>query len=355
MMQANYESWLADPSIYKRKVEAECGLFPEGHLYPYFLPAMAFAHLASQQPEHAAAYLAKAEQLIKMGLPEAGRIVNDTNGDLLNLQHYDKQATTLSTVSLALGLYQRAGGQNAEFTRYHRHVNQLLADALIRADGAPIASYPNYSWNYDTVASLLALRMAPEMTPGISVDALWKKHENWVQRYAFDHANKLPYSIAGFGYPEGPQAPRGCDVLMRVMVLAYVDPGASQDLFARTRQSLERQVGQFYGFAEFPKGAPQFEDNDSGPIIMDMGLTATGLAIGAALAANQPEIANRLSSQFVFREPLMLMTANMDMRQLPGDWFWHSVRIKAEYFTGFLFGDAVLFYTLTWSPTPHQH
>lgn len=349
-MQTNFERWLAADGTYQKKVERECGLFPEGHLYPYFLTAMAFTHLAESEPDQAKAHLSRSAQLIKLGLPVAGQIVNHTQGDLLDLTHYDKQATTLSTVSLAIGLYRRAGGRDHELEQYQRHINRLLADALVRADGGPIASYPGYSWNFDTYASLLALRLAPELTPDVSANALWRKHELWIQRYAFDEQTQLPYSVAGFGYRGPPSPPRGCDVVMRVMLLSYVDSQGAQALFNRMQQTLEREVGQFYGFAEFPRGVKGWQDNDSGPIIMDMGLTATGLAVGAALSVDRPEIADRLCAQFIFREPLMLMAGNMDSGSLPGHWFWDSVKIDPQYFTGFLFGDAVLFYSLTWAP-----
>lgn len=350
-MRANFERWLQTPDAYRQLVERECGYFPEGHLYPYFLTSMAFSHLAIQEPQNAKAHLTRANQLIRLGLPSAGRIVNPNGGDLLSLKDYDQQATTLSTVSLALGLYRRAGGQDAALDKYHRHINQLLADALTRSNGGLITSYPDYSWTYDTHASLLALRLAPEMTPNISVKALWTKHQLWIQRYAIDHKTHLPNSM--LAQSQGPAAPpRGCDLMMRVMVLAYVDPAAAQQLFNQIRPVLEREVGQFYGFSEYPAGIQPIEDNDSGPIVMGMGMTATGLAIGSAQAADQPAVANRLSQQFVLREPLLAMSQTMSPKALPGQWFWGAVKINPQYFTGFLFGDAVLFYTLTWAPLP---
>ncbi|GHC09560.1 hypothetical protein [Cerasicoccus arenae] len=349
MITANYERWLKDPAAFRKLVDDECGLFPEGQLYPYFLPAMAFAQLSTSDTARSREHLARSELLLKMGLPVAGKIVDAKSDDLLQLKDYDRQATTLSTVSLALGLYRWAGGTDPRLQAYHRHINQLLGLALARADGQPIHSYPNYSWNYDTVASLVALRLAPDLTPNIPVNAIWRKHELWIQRYAYDQKNQLPYSVAGFGYTDGPSPPRGCDVFFRVMILAYVDPPAARALFARCQQALERETGQFYGFAEYPLGAKQIEDNDSGPIIMDMGLSATGLAIGAARAANQPEVVSRLCRQFVFREPLLMMASTMNMQQMPGSWFWNAVDVNPQYFTGFLFGDAVMFYSLTWN------
>ncbi|WP_269536899.1 hypothetical protein [Cerasicoccus fimbriatus] len=350
MMRDNFALWAQDPATLQERVNRECGLFPEGQLYPYFLTAIAFTHLAASEPDNRPANLKLAAQYLKLGIPVAGKIVNARNDDLLNLKDYDRQATTLSTVSIALGLYLRAGGKDPQLSRYHQHINQLLADALQRADGAPIHSYPNYSWNYDTVASLYGLRLAPELTPDISVDSLWKKHELWIAKYAFDEATQLPRSVAGFGYSEVPQPPRGCDVLMRVMMLGYLDPAASKSLFRNIRPVLERESGAFYGFDEYPPDIHGPEDNDSGPIVMDMGLSATGLAIGAALATDNDAIADRLCQQFAFREPLLMMTQYLDLGNIPGAWFWKGVKINPRYFTGFLFGDAVMFFTVTWAP-----
>ncbi|WP_309381064.1 hypothetical protein [Cerasicoccus frondis] len=350
LMQRNFARWSTTPRAYQQRLDRECGIFPEGHLYPYFLPAIAFTQLAVSDPANQRLHLEHAQKYLKHGLPIAAKIVKAPGENLLNLEDYQRQATTLSTVSIALGLYHRAGGSDPDLDQCHRHVNRLLANALQEAKGGPIRSYPTYAWNSDTVLSLLGLRLAPQLTPDVSVDTLWTRHQAWIDANATDSATQLPYSIAGFGDPTEPKPPRSCDLMMRVQLIAQVDPPAAQELFSNVRRSMERKVGNFYGFDEYPQGVAGWEDNDSGPIVMDMGLSATGMAIGAALATENTEIADRLCQQFAFREPLLMMAQYMDLSAMAGGWFWQGVKIDPEYFTGFLFGDAVLFCSLTWAP-----
>lgn len=41
-----FDDLLADPASYKKTAKRECGSFPEGTLYPYTFPALAYANMA---------------------------------------------------------------------------------------------------------------------------------------------------------------------------------------------------------------------------------------------------------------------------------------------------------------------
>ncbi|MEO0793732.1 MAG: hypothetical protein AAFX93_01140 [Verrucomicrobiota bacterium] len=346
IIEKRYNEWASDIPTYQRLVERECGSFPEGQLYAYFLPAMSYAHLAKATPSNSKAYLANSRMLIEQGIRVAELILEVD--DLSDLENYRHHATTLSTALLAIALYEKAGGPVDDFGKEKNVLIAVLKHALWQSNGGPIQSYPSYSWNFDTVASLTALRLAKPKDKEIL--EYWGKHLKWIENYGTDESTGLPYSVRGFGYSNEPKPPRGCDLFFRISLIAYVDQTEAQRLFKISRKTLERTVGSLYGFAEYPAGVRGAQDNDSGPIIMDLGLSATGLAIGAARATGNSDVAQHLCRQFAMRDVLFKLANTASNSKLPGAWFWSQVGINDDYFTGFLFGDACLFYSITWEP-----
>jgi hypothetical protein len=103
-----------------------------------------------------------------------------------------------------------------------------------------------------------------------------------------------------------------------------------------------------------------YGDVDSGPVIMEIGLTATGMGVGAALVAKDKERLNTLCAELLLVEPMIALAANKQAQKLipPVAQEWSKVFTKGinpEYFSGFLYGDAVLFYALTWIEYPAKN
>jgi len=88
-------------------------------------------------------------------------------------------------------------------------------------------------------------------------------------------------------------------------------------------------------------------DIDSGPLILGIGPTATGVGVGAAKAVGDAKRLGTLARQLKVL-PDFLRRLEAGDQQLFGDSVW----VNSQYVTGFLYGDVVLFYAITWLPYP---
>jgi len=112
---------------------------------------------------------------------------------------------------------------------------------------------------------------------------------------------------------------------------------AAADLYRRYCRAHWIDRGVVAGFAEYPYGQNFRADVDSGPIVLGVGLAATGLGIAAAERAGDSWRLGRLVMQ--------LPIARAAMRFGPHD-LRSSYPFDSRYVTGSLMGDASLFGTL---------
>jgi hypothetical protein len=81
--------------------------------------------------------------------------------------------------------------------------------------------------------------------------------------------------------------------------------------------------------------------------MLGIGPTATGVGIGAAKAVSD---ANRLTT--LARQLKLLPDFLRLLEQCGQQLFGDLLPVSSDYVTGFLYGDAVLFYAITWVPYP---
>ena len=102
------------------------------------------------------------------------------------------------------------------------------------------------------------------------------------------------------------------------------------------------------GLAEWPGGRKGFEDLDSGPILMGVGLAASSLGLGAAIMAGDSA---RLTTLLGYMARIRGLLAGAAPAGSDGATVWIGGMIPTQqgYVTGFLYGDAALFLSLTWT------
>ena len=76
--------------------------------------------------------------------------------------------------------------------------------------------------------------------------------------------------------------PRGCALSWTSLYMAQFAPDEAAELYSRYREHYGRTVLGCGGFREWPAGSPHGGDADSGPIVLEVGVAATGLGLGAA-------------------------------------------------------------------------
>jgi hypothetical protein len=340
-LREQFDDWLNDPDTYRQRALRECSVFPEGRMYPFAIPALGYANLGlgdAKQRQHCAAQMQK---LIDLLISTVIEDIRPPGGDLNRLAHYQKEGTRLSTLNLTLACYALIGG-DGRYARLHDRISLLLRRALTELSGRPLASYPAYTWYFDTVMALLSLELYDRAHGRAQTRPLMEQHFAWLRSHATDAATGLPVAYKG-------GLPRGCDLSMQICLLQQLDSWTAQRLYADYVQHHWVNFGLIAGFREWPRSKRRafMGDIDSGPLILGIGPTATGVGIGAARAVSDANRLGTLTRQLKVL-PDFLRRLEAGDQQLFGD----SVPVSSQYVTGFLYGDAVLFYAITWVPYP---
>jgi len=357
-----FEQHLQEPAEYRSLALEECRHFPEGRIYPYAIPALAYVNLALQGvlPEERAKQ--QVEKLIDLLLIGISNEIH--NGDsLLTLPSYQKQGTYLGTLNLTLGTYFLLSNtkKEGELWQLHEKLSGMLYDTLIEGDGEPIHSYPSYTWNIDTIFVLTSLCLFDKhLDIEGNTQPLLEAHLAWVQDNGLEPETGLPYSEGAhnttsvwgqvFNRP-----PRGCDLSMQLCLLAQIAPDYARQLYQRYIKHFWNERGLLAGFREWsPFFVQPRNDIDTGPVVWDIGSTATGVGLGTTQAMGDQHRLTRLCQELEWFARLKKVMRWIGLGHIIAHWFEeHDTPLSLErYFTGFLYGDAVLFYALTWTPYP---
>jgi hypothetical protein len=344
VLEKRFDASLDKPDAYREIVRKECAIFPEGDLFPYVLPALGYVNRGLSDPARMEGCRTRVRQLIDLAIPAVVRKVGPSGGTLANLDTYRHHATYLGMINLALGGYRLIGGDD-RYEAVHKTLTDVLAKALLENEGRPLDSYPSLCWPFDTIPCLLSLKLRDKIAGMTRTEPLLRRHLEWVERSGTDPALGLPVSrMDKAGKPSAP--PRGCDLSFRLCLLVHLDRAQAENVYKKYMEAFWIDRGIVSGFAEWPHGKDGPADADSGPIVLGIGLSATGLGIGAARAmgdeARQASLARQLANLQAFRR----LAESMDKKS--GGAF--AIPLSDRYVTGFLYGDACLFYAATWTP-----
>src|SRR5262245_51666403 len=152
-LREQFDQWLKEPDAYQQRALRECSAFPEGSIYPFAIPALGYANMAlgdTKQRPHSAAQMRKLIDLLICTVIED---IRPPGGDLNRLPHYQKEGTRLATLNLTLACYALVC-DDGRYRGLHDRVSLLLRRALTELSGKPLASYPAYTWYFDTIMAL---------------------------------------------------------------------------------------------------------------------------------------------------------------------------------------------------------
>lgn len=331
--------------LYAQRVRSECqGTFPEGDLFPYVFPALSLAVLAREGEVK----MSEAQAASVVLLDRARSAVIARLGDIPAMRPGIRESVYLGWLALGFGIHRAAFGD----TRHdddRRHLCSVMLAELEARGGAPLDSFPNKCWPFDTIPPLVALQVSDRIErSAVSAPAI-RRHLDWIAAQGTDPSLGLPWSWVSIKGTSAPHAPRGCDISLRVGLLRMLDPAAARTLYAAYVRSYWRELGIMAGFREYPHARTGGIDADSGSIVAGIGMVATGFGIGAAAAMGDRWRSWRLRSQLAIVSTALWVFA-LGGRRTP---FRKQLRRLGRLHdphavTGFLFGDACLFLTLTW-------
>jgi hypothetical protein len=246
-----------------------------------------------------------------------------------------------SHLALVLGIerYVRCEGKTcADDTEQDRIQARLVRHLLARTMASAVfhaRSFPDSPmWPADQTVTLLAMKLF-DATHGTFL------HEEPLRGFLANVAARADPSTGLF--PSSMSAidngsiPRGCATSWSVLYLAQLDARVAFDQYSRARDSLRQDILGVGGFREWPRGRGGGEDVDSGPIVLGVGVAATGLGLGPA------RIFHDEASYAVIRRTALLFG-------VPAWW------TSGGYTTAPLLGEAILFDGRTarswFGPTP---
>lgn len=146
-----------------------------------------------------------------------------------------------------------------------------LADDVKRSPNGLLPSYGTREWPADNEVALAALALRhgdPNRRMLEALDVL--------------AGAGLPPSEIVPGTLKRKDVPRGCALSWSVAMRGLHDVDAARALYGRYRAEFWMDYGVVQGFREWPRGVERKEDFDSGPIIMGIGVAASGIGLGAA-------------------------------------------------------------------------
>lgn len=155
-----------------------------------------------------------------------------------------------------------------------------LAQELARAPNHLIPSDRTHTWPADNevIAAALALYVARIDRDPIVVDGLAKLGRSLARL----DERELPPSEVWQGELRGRDVPRGCALSWTVAMRGLYDREAAARLYRVYRARYFTDLGAVVGFREWPRGTTRPGDADSGPIVLGIGVAASGIGIGAA-------------------------------------------------------------------------
>jgi len=342
---------LSDPQDYHRKVRRECRDFPEGDLFPYTLPAIAYANLALADAKDRPNALKRMQILLDRAIVAVAGKVRPPGGKLVNLKDYGRHATYLGQLNLALGYYRLISG-GGRYDAIHRRISDVLHDALVRAGGRPLESFPSYSWTFDTIPCLVSLKLYDRCTAAPRSNQAIQRHLKWIQANAIHKPTGLPYSRIDRRTGKGSALPRGCELSWRIALMSHLDPERAGAMYRAYVKSFWLDRTLIRGFAEWPGGRSARQDLDSGVVLQGVGMTASGMGLSAARSQNDTVRLAALTGQITNFRTLLSLVVKQSPSAKARMTLGGRVNPDSRYITGFLYGDVCLLYSATWQPWP---
>ena len=160
--------------------------------------------------------------------------------------------------------------------------SRSLAQAFLASPTAHLDSYPQLCWPADNVTALASLLIHDDIY-ATEYRAAFNYWKTWTKAHA-DPLTGLPAGHLVSMTGQLLQPARGCANSWMLALISQMEPTAARDMYELyQRHFLISRLG-ISVFREYPKDMSLGADIDSGPIILEAGVTATGVGLAAALS-----------------------------------------------------------------------
>lgn len=193
-------------------------------------------------------------------------------------------AAYLGYLNFLLCLYREIAPDN-RFSDLNDRISAALFSRISHSTNGLVETYPG-EWypvdNSPVVASLL-------LHSGEAGESATEEIRRRYKEHCVDPATGLLIqALSTSGTPA--DRPRGSGTALAVFFLGHAWPDLASELFNAMRAKLATSVLGFGAMREYPHSEEGRGDIDSGPIILGLGYSATGFAIGGARICGDREI-----------------------------------------------------------------
>ena len=253
----------------------------------YLMAGIGYGQIIMHKPELKDKYIGNMEYCID-------KMINDTQ-----VKSFDSEVWGEDPIQAVMAGTENAHGAylcylNVALSMHHlidknskyRNLNKIVSEHLIRkikeSEISLIESYPDDYYPADISASLGSIGLYSKAT-GIDLkDFIDKTTNDFNTKYRDDSTGLVFHQIANIDHEVVPGEARGASTAFSAYFLSFVNPELALSLFKSIRKNLYVSYGLIAGIREYPKGVEGIEDGDSGPIVMGLGVSATGFSLSLA-------------------------------------------------------------------------
>ena len=260
----------------------------------YLMASIGYGQIILQHPELKEKYLPSMEYCIdKMMTEEVMAFDTDAWGEnaLSGLRAGTEEAhgAFFNYFNVAIGLHNLIQ-KNSKYKGLNDSISNHLIKKMLESKYRIIETYPNDYYPADMSAAYGSLgiyqKASGKKLPGISREIIW------------NFQSELTDSVTGLVFhqifPENgilhKGSPRGASTAYSAYFLSFLDEDFSRKIFNSIIKNLYENKGLFAGIREYPRGVTGLADGDSGPIVLGLGVTATGFTIPLAKLSDDKEV-----------------------------------------------------------------
>lgn len=237
--------------------------------------ALGLAQTAEAHPEDAQALKAAARTCLQaLQTPEARGFARtpwgvDGGADLA----HDGGHAWLAYEALALAVSHRAFPEDAWIAERHAAVHAALVRRLAVHTPATLQTYPGETYPPDQAVLLAAVELGGH-------DATAWRQAWW--EASVDPRTGLLIQRRDPATGAAADSARGSGTLLAAWALGLAGLPEGESLWEASREHLYTELVGYAAIREVPSGAPARMDVDSGPVVLGLGLSASGFALGAS-------------------------------------------------------------------------
>ena len=220
--------------------------------------------------------------------------VSPYNRDVLSVSNLNHQGYYLEHLNICLGLYEMIY-RDGQFTELHHRVSHYLSIESLSQSNAHARLIPHVKmrWSADQAAILYSLWLFDQCNDqelSLEPIARWRHHMNSHMR----HSETGLFNTEVMGVKRYSNEPRGCAIAYLCHYTKAFAPDIANEQWRLFKEHFRIKKLSITGFREYREGYNGKWTPDSGPIISDIGVAASGLALKTAATMNDAETFNAL-------------------------------------------------------------